>query len=100
MEHLLVKMKKKIRIAIVGVGNCASSLIQGIEYYRAHNFNGKKESLGLMNYDVGGYTPSDIVPIAAFDIDARKVGKPFKEALFSPPNCTKNIFTDFQDSLF
>ena len=93
-------MKKQIRIAIVGVGNCASSLIQGIEYYKAHNFNGKKESLGLMNYEVGGYTPSDIMPVCAFDIDARKVGKPFKEALFAPPNCTKNIFVDFQDSRF
>lgn len=93
-------MRKQIPIAIVGVGNCASSLIQGIEYYRAHNFNGKKQSLGLMNFDLGGYLPSDIVPVVAFDIDARKVGKPFKEALFAPPNCTKNIFADFPDSRF
>ncbi len=93
-----IKSKKAIRIAIVGVGNCASSLIQGIEYYRAHADNGKKETLGLMNYDLGGYLPGDIVPVCAFDIDKRKVGKPLKEALFALPNCTKEIYTDFTDS--
>ncbi len=89
---------RKIRIGIVGVGNCASSLVQGIEYYRAHSQNGKKESIGLMNYEVGGYTPEDITPVCAFDVDVRKVSKPLKEALFSLPNCTKPIYTNFLDS--
>ncbi len=74
-----------IRIAIVGVGNCASSLLQGIEYYRGKS---KEDATGLMHWDLGGYRPSDIEVAAAFDIDARKVGKDVSEAIFSPPNCT------------
>ena len=93
--------KKKIRLAIVGVGNCASSLIQGIEYYRAYAQNGKiHETVGLMNYDLGGYLPSDIITVCAFDIDRRKVGKPFKEAPFASPNCTKLIYENFLNSRF
>ncbi len=75
----------KIRIAIVGVGNCASSLVQGIEYYRGktpHN------AIGLMHWEIGGYRPQDIEVVAAFDIDVRKVGKDVTEAIFEPPNCT------------
>ena len=74
-----------IRIAIVGIGNCASSLLQGIEYYRGR---GKIDAVGLMHQDICGYRPSDISVAAAFDIDARKVGKDVAEAIFSPPNCT------------
>ncbi len=74
----------KIKIAIAGIGNCASSLIQGIEYYKADD----KESIGLMHWDLGGYKPNDIKVVAAFDIDARKVGKDVAEAIFAPPNCT------------
>ena len=74
-----------IRIAIVGVGNCASSLLQGIEYYRGKS---EKDAIGLMHWDLAGYRPSDIEVAAAFDIDARKVGKDVSEAIFSPPNCT------------
>ena len=74
----------KIKIAIAGIGNCASSLIQGIEYYKI----GDKESIGLMHRDLGGYKPNDIKVVAAFDIDARKVGKDVAEAIFAPPNCT------------
>ena len=74
-----------IRVAIIGDGNCASSLLQGIEYYRG----GSEESaIGLMHWNLGGYLPSDINVVAAFDIDARKVGKDVSEAIFSPPNCT------------
>jgi myo-inositol-1-phosphate synthase len=91
--------KDPIRLAIVGVGNCASSLIQGIEFYRR---NGRKESrenaLGLMHFDLGGYHPWDIEVVAAFDIDRRKVGKPLKEAVFAKPNCTKVICPDLNDS--
>ena len=80
-----------IRIAIVGVGNCASSLIQGIEYYRR---NERKEPIGLMHEDLGGYRPRDISVVAAFDIDGRKVGKDVAEAVFAPPNCTKIFCKD------
>jgi len=76
---------KKIRIAIVGVGNCASSLVQGIEYYRHKKPEG---AIGLMHWDIGGYTPSDIEVVAAFDIDRRKVGLDVNEAIFARPNCT------------
>lgn len=80
---------KEIRIAVAGIGNCASSLIQGIEYYRKSNGKSRMNSLGLMHYNLGGYTPAAIRIVAAFDIDKRKVGKPLTEALFSKPNCTK-----------
>ena len=76
---------EKIKIAIVGVGNCTSSLLQGIEYYK--NKDGK-DAIGLMHWDIGGYKPYDIVVAAAFDIDKRKVGKDVSEAIFEYPNCT------------
>ncbi|MFO8163824.1 MAG: inositol-3-phosphate synthase, partial [Desulfatiglandales bacterium] len=60
-----------IKIAIVGIGNCASSLLQGIEYYRGKN---SSDAIGLMHWDIGGYKPYDIKIVAAFDIDQRKVG--------------------------
>lgn len=74
----------KIRVAIAGVGNCASSLIQGIYYYAKY----REGVSGLMFEDVGGYKPWDIEVVAAWDIDARKVGKDLSEAIFSLPNCT------------
>jgi myo-inositol-1-phosphate synthase len=76
---------EKIRIAIVGVGNCASSLIQGLEYYRDKQ---PDDAIGLMHWEVGGYRPFDIEVVAAFDIDLRKVGKDVNEAIFEAPNCT------------
>jgi myo-inositol-1-phosphate synthase len=79
----------EIRIAVVGIGNCASSLIQGIEHYNALGDNHPDRSLGLMHYELGGYRPGDIQVVAAIDIDKRKVGKSLKEAIFSKPNCTK-----------
>ena len=75
----------KIKIAIAGVGNCASSLIQGIHYYDNKNSD---SAIGLMHWEIGGYKPSDIEVVAAFDIDARKVGKDISEAIFAEPNCT------------
>lgn len=75
----------KIKIAIIGVGNCTSSLLQGINYYKDKD---SKESIGLMHWDIGGYKPSDIEVVAAFDIDKRKVGKDVSEAIFELPNCT------------
>jgi myo-inositol-1-phosphate synthase len=74
----------KIKIAIAGIGNCASSLIQGIEYYKQE----EREPIGLMHRNLGGYKPHDIEVVAAFDIDSRKVGKDVSEAIFAPPNCT------------
>jgi myo-inositol-1-phosphate synthase len=93
-------MKKNvIRIAIVGVGNCASALIQGVEYYREKSMKSPKfEPLGLMHLDIGGYKPWDIQVGAAFDIDRRKVGKPIREALFAKPNCTKVLFPNLKDA--
>jgi myo-inositol-1-phosphate synthase len=81
----------KIKIAVVGVGNCTSSLIQGIEYYRCRN---EKEAIGFMHWDIGGYKPGDIEVVAAFDIDKRKVGKDISAAIFQPPNCTAPIHAD------
>jgi len=75
----------KIKIAIAGVGNCASSLIQGIEYYNPGNGN---DPVGLMHREIGGYGPTDIRVVAAFDIDERKVGREVADAIFQPPNCT------------
>lgn len=77
----------KIRIAIVGVGNCASSLVQGINFYRTPSSNGA--DIGLMHRKIGPYQPQDIEVVAAFDIDRRKVGLDVAEAIFSQPNCTK-----------
>ncbi len=82
---------EKIKIAIVGVGNCASSLLQGIEYYRNKR---EEESVGLMHWDIGGYKPFDIEVVSAFDIDYRKVGKDISEAIFALPNCTTIFFQD------
>ncbi|RUM43831.1 MAG: inositol-3-phosphate synthase [Desulfurobacterium sp.] len=78
-------MSEKVKVAIVGVGNCASSLVQGIYYYRNKS---EEEISGLMHYDIGGYKPWDIEVVAAFDIDARKVGKDVSKAIFEKPNCT------------
>src|SRR6266853_1993670 len=78
---------RKIRIAVVGVGNCASSLVQGISFYDGSSGNGA--GVGLMHRQIGGYRPGDIEIVAAFDIDRRKVGLDVSRAIFSPPNCTK-----------
>jgi myo-inositol-1-phosphate synthase len=76
----------KVRVAIIGVGNCASSLVQGVEYYR--NASTEEFVPGLMHVDLGGYHVSDIEFSAAFDIDVEKVGKDLSEAIFSGPNNT------------
>ena len=76
----------KIRLAIAGVGNCASSLVQGVEYYK--DAQPGERVPGLMHVDLGGYHISDIEFSAAFDIDADKVGKDLSEAIFSGQNNT------------
>ncbi len=75
----------KIKIAIAGVGNCVSSLIQGIHFYREKN---PEAAIGLMHYEMNGYRPGDIEVVAAFDVDKRKVGRDVHEAIFAKPNCT------------
>jgi len=76
----------KINVAIIGVGNCASSLVQGIYYYR--NIEQNKFVPGLKRPNLGGYHIGDIHFVAAFDIDKKKVGKDLAEAIFTPPNNT------------
>jgi myo-inositol-1-phosphate synthase len=84
----------KIRVAIVGVGNCASSLLQGIEYYQHAPVQGQRSPIGLMHYDLAGYKPGDIEIACAFDIDARKVGQSLEDACFALPNNTLTIWRD------
>lgn len=80
------KPAKSVKVAIVGVGNCASSLVQGVEYYKkARAGDGVP---GLMHVNLGGYHIRDIKFVAAFDIDRNKVGKDLSEAIFAPPNNT------------
>jgi myo-inositol-1-phosphate synthase len=75
---------RAINVALVGVGNCASSLVQGVAHYRG----GANEMIGLMHHDLGGYEPGDIRFVAAWDVDRRKVGRDISEAIFAKPNCT------------
>ncbi len=75
----------KIRIAIVGIGNCASALVQGINYYGS---DPSRNPTGLMHQQIGGYRPGDIEVVIGFDIDQRKVGRDISRAIFAPPNCT------------
>jgi myo-inositol-1-phosphate synthase len=89
---------RKIRIAIAGVGNCASSLVQGIAYYGALARDERRRAIGLMHYDLGGYEPKDIEVVAAFDIDRRKVGKPLSRAILAKPNCTKIFHRNTRDN--
>jgi myo-inositol-1-phosphate synthase len=79
-------MKDKIRVGIIGVGNCASSLVQGIEFYR--NANPDELVPGLMHVELGGYHVRDIEFSAAFDINATKVGFDLSEAIYAEPNNT------------
>ena len=79
-----------INVALVGVGNCASSLVQGVAHYQN---GGANEQIGLLHWDLGGYRPKDIKFVAAWDVDQRKVGRDISEAIFAKPNCT-TIFCD------
>ncbi len=97
----------RIRIAIAGVGNCASALVQGIDYYgKGREHDGGRAGgdgevdpagpqarsgirAGLMQDAIGCYRPSDLEIVAAFDVDARKVGRPVEQAIFAAPNCTR-----------
>ena len=79
-------MSREIRVAIAGVGNSASSLVQGIQYYKA-----EKTPVGLLNAKIGPYDVSDIKIVAAFDIDKRKVGRDLSDAIFQEPNNTRKF---------
>jgi myo-inositol-1-phosphate synthase len=81
---------REIRLALVGVGNCASSLVQGIAHY---SNGGANEQIGLLHWDLAGYRPRDIKVVAAWDIDRRKVGRDVADAIFARPNCTQ-VFCD------
>ena len=86
---MLSPRPREIRVALVGVGNCASSLVQGLAYYRS----GANDLTGLMHHELGGYRPEDIRVVAAWDVDRRKVGRDVAEAIFAKPNCT-TVFCD------
>ncbi len=75
-----------VRIAIVGLGNCASSLVQGLEYYK--DADPTQRVPGLMHVELGGYHIRDVEVVAAFDVDAKKVGRDVSEAIFTEPNNT------------
>src|SRR3989338_9882374 len=77
----------KIRVAIVGVGNCASSLVQGLTFYK--DIKESDGAIGLIHTNLGGYTVSDIEIAAAFDVNREKVGKDLSHAILAPPNNTK-----------
>ncbi|MDD4625140.1 MAG: inositol-3-phosphate synthase [Candidatus Paceibacterota bacterium] len=85
------KKDKNIKVAVAGVGNCFSSLLQGIYYYEKVK-NDDELVPGLMHNVVGDYKISDIKIVAAFDVDKRKVGKDLSQAIFEEPNCTKTFF--------
>ena len=80
----------KVRVAIAGVGNCASALIQGVTYY-ANSGKAKEEVIGLTEYSLGGLRPQDIEVVCAFDVNEGKVGRDLSEAIFAHPNNTVKI---------
>jgi myo-inositol-1-phosphate synthase len=82
----MAKKKNKVRVAIVGIGNCANALVQGLQYYK--DAAGDEEIPGLMHAAMGGYHVSDIEISAAFDVVASKVGKDLSEAIWAEPNNT------------
>ena len=91
-------MSKKIRVAIVGVGNCASALYQGLEFYKDHDEDAEGKTIpGVMFSRIGGYHPVDTQVVVAFDVDRRKVGRPIGEAIFAHPNCARVFCKDVPD---
>jgi len=75
----------EVRVAVVGVGNCASALVQGVEYYR--DVKKVEKVPGLMHVDFGGYRVRDIRFVAAFEANRAKIGRDLGEAIFAEPNC-------------
>lgn len=87
-------MTESIRVAIIGVGNCAKSLVEGVQYYNEH----PEDTVGLMYPDIGGYRSNNIKFVAAFDVDKRKVNRPLKEALRAKPNCAMDHVAEILDT--
>ena len=79
-------MNKKVKVAVVGVGNCASALIQGTRYYSKN----KNDAIGLAAYNIDGMEPEDLEFVTAFDVADTKVGRDLSEAIFSKP--IRNLF--------
>jgi myo-inositol-1-phosphate synthase len=84
-------------VAVAGVGNCASSLLQGLDHYRSVPAD-EHQAWGLMHLEMGGYRPEHVEVVAAFDVDRRKVGRRLHEAAFAPPNCTSAITSEIRES--
>ena len=89
-----MKSDNPIKVAIIGVGSCAKSLVEGAQYYT----NNPQNTVGLMYGDIGGYTVKDIEFVAGFDVDIRKVNKPLAEALRAKPNCSMDIVEEIDDT--
>jgi myo-inositol-1-phosphate synthase len=86
-------VKNRIKVAIAGVGSCASALIQGVEYYSRH----QDETIGLMYPEIGGYRLNDIEFVIGFDIDVRKVGHSLHQAIYARPNCNMKVIAKSED---
>jgi myo-inositol-1-phosphate synthase len=93
-------MGRKVKVAVAGVGNCASALVQGTRYYRSNSETRKPENdwIGLTAYNIGGIEPSDIEFVAAFDVADTKVGKDLSEAIFAKPNNTVKIVEEMNST--
>ncbi len=83
-QHKVQEKLPKTKVALICVGNCASSLVQGLQYYG--KFEKKEDFVGLRNPTLGGLSPKYIAVVAEFDVDDRKVGKDLSEAIFAKPN--------------
>ena len=84
----------KIKVGIIGVGNCAQSLVEGVQYY----ITNPADTIGLMYPDIGGYTVNDIQFVVGFDVDRRKVNHPLKDALRAKPNCAMYHVDEIDDT--
>jgi len=84
----------KIKVAIIGTGNCAKSLVEGVQYY----IQNPEDKVGLMYPDIGGYTVNDIEFVCGFDVDPRKVGKTLNQALIAEPNCAMNHVSELDNT--
>lgn len=82
-------MKTSIRVAVVGVGNCAKSLIEGVALYKREH----QRTAGLAFRNIGGYDAGDMEFVLAYDVDTRKVGRPLEEAIYAQPNCAVDLFS-------
>jgi myo-inositol-1-phosphate synthase len=87
-------MTDKIRVGIIGVGNCAKSLVEGVQYYNEH----PEDKVGLMYEDIGGYEAGDLEFVVGFEADSRKINTPLREALRASPNCAMDHVAEILES--